>query len=326
VTTVLLEVVAPHTAGDPMSADKWLNCRLPDIQAALRERGYCVSLPVISRLLRAADYHLRANRKQLSGTQHPDRDTQFHHLQEQRTAHLEAVQPVISVDSKKKELIGDFKQAGRSWGIAPEVVNDHDFPQDALGRAVPYGIYDLIRNAGAVYVGQSADTPAFAVDNIAAWCAEMLPVYYPGATRLMIEADGGGSNGSRSRVWKAALQEQVADRFGLAVTVCHYPPGCSKWNWIEHRLFSEISKSWAGCPLRTWEHILRYLRDTRTSTGLTVTAQRNTRMYPLGVKISDDEMARLNIQTHTICPSWNYTIYPRGRVAAAPRAGEVILL
>jgi Rhodopirellula transposase DDE domain len=323
---VLLEIVAPHTAGDPMSTDKWLNCRLADIQAQLAERGYRVSLPVISRLLQAADYRLRANRKQLSGTSHPDRDTQFRHIQEQRAAHLGAAQPVISVDTKKKELIGNFKQAGRSWGVAPEAVNDHDFPQDALGRAVPYGIYDLMRNAGAVYVGQSADTPQFAVDNIAAWCAAMLPVYYPGATRLLIEADGGGSNGSRSRVWKAALQEQVADRFGLEVTVCHYPPGCSKWNWIEHRLFSEISKTWAGCPLRTWEHILRYIRETTTSTGLTVTAQHVTTVYPLGVKISDEVMASLHIQAHNICPMWNYTIYPQGAAAAVRPAGEFILL
>jgi hypothetical protein len=175
VIAVLLEIVAPHTAGDPMTSDKWLNCRLADIQVRLREQGYALSLPVIHRLLRTQDYRLRANRKQLSAA-HPDRDTQFRHIQAQRAAHLQAQQPVISVDTKKKELIGDFKQAGRAWGTAPEQVNDHDFPQDARGRAVPYGIYDLTRNAGAVYVGGSADTAQFAVDNIAAWCAESLPV------------------------------------------------------------------------------------------------------------------------------------------------------
>jgi hypothetical protein len=321
-----LDLVAPHTAGDPMTADKWLNCRLPDIQARLRDAGREVSLPVISRLLKAAHYRLRANRKQLSGAAHPDRDTQFRHIQDQRAAHLDAWQPVISVDTKKKELIGNFKQAGRAWGTAPELVNDHDFPQDALGRAVPYGIYDLTRNAGTVYVGDSADTPQFAVDNIAAWCAEVLPLCYPGVRRLLIEADGGGSNGSRSRVWKAALQEQVADRFGLEVTVCHYPPGCSKWNWIEHRLFSEISKTWAGCPLRSWEIMLSYLRQTTTRTGLTVTAHRVTTVYPHGVKISDAVMATLQIQAHSICPSWNYTLYPRGGTPANGPVGESILL
>ncbi len=309
-----------------MSNDKWLNCRLPDIQARLREQGYHLSLPVISRLLKAQHYRLRGNRKQLSGAAHPDRDTQFRYIQEQRTAHLEAAQPVISVDTKKKELIGDFKQAGRTWGTAPELVNDHDFPQDALGRAVPYGIYDLARNAGTVYVGSSADTAQFAVDNIAAWCSDILPVYYPTATRLLIEADGGGSNGSRSRGWKAALQEQVADRFGLEVTVCHYPPGCSKWNWIEHRLFSEISKTWAGCPLRTWELILSYIRETTTSTGLTVTAQRVSTVYPLGVKISDAVMASLNVMAHCVCPAWNYTISPRRAALPSRPVGELILL
>ncbi len=309
-----------------MSAEKWLNCRLPDIQTRLRAQGHSLRLPVISRLLKAHDYRLRGNRKQLCGATHPDRDRQFRHIQEQRATHLEGQQPVISVDTKKKELIGDFKQAGCTWGTAPEWVNDHDFPQDALGRAVPYGIYDLTRNAGSVYVGASADTAQFAVDNIAAWCADVLPQYYPGATRLLIAADGGGSNSSRSRVWKAKLQEQVADRFRLQVTVCHYPPGCSKWNWIEHRLFSEISKTGARCPLRSWELLLGYIRDTTTSTGLTVTAQRVTTVYPLGVKIRDEEMANLQITAHSVCPSWNYTIYPRAAALAPGPVGELILL
>ena len=294
-----------------MGSGKWLNCRLGDIQERLAERGTQISLPVISRLLRAHDYSLHVNSKQLSGPAPPQRDSQFRHIQAERAAHLAAQQPVISVDTKKKELIGNFKNDGRSWGKSPELVDVHDFKQDALGRAVPYGIYDLCRNHGTVYVGQSADTPSFAVANIAAWCETMLPLYYPHARRLLIEADGGGSNSSRSRVWKAQLQEQVADRFGLEVTVCHYPPGASKWNPVEHRLFSEISKTWAGCPLRSWEIMLGYLRDTSTKSGLTVSAHLVTKEYATGEKVSDEVMASLNLRAHEICPGWNYTIRPR---------------
>jgi len=309
---VLLAVVAPHTAGDPMSSQKWLNCRLRDVQTRLTEQGYSLSLPVISRLLRTHDYHLRANRKELDPRQHPDRDRQFRYIVAQRQAHLEAGHPVISVDTKKKELIGNFKNAGRSWGRAPEAVNVHDFPSDALGRAVPYGIYDVCRNVGSIYVGQSADTPRFAVDNIAAWCAEEMRWAYPQAGALLIEADGGGSNSARSRVWKALLQEQVADRFGLPVTVCHYPPGCSKWNLVEHRLFSEVSKTWAGCPLRSFELMLQYLCETTTETGLRVQAYHVTTVYEIGERVSDEVIGALNLEAHGTCPAWNYTIRPRG--------------
>ena len=308
-------VVQPHTAGDPMTTTKWLNCRLRDVQAALASRGHPVSLPVISRLLRAAGYRLRSNRKQVGERVDPQRDEQFRHIAAEQARHLAAGQPVISVDTKKKELIGNFKNPGRTWGQAAEVVNVHDFESAALGRAVPYGIYDLTRNAGTVYVGQSADTPQFAVDAIAAWCASELRLAYPAATALLIEADGGGSNSARSRVWRAALQEQVADRFGLEVTVCHYPPGASKWNPIEHRLFSEISKTWAGCPLRTFAIMLEYLRQTRTGTGLQVRAELVPTSYMKGVKVPDAAMKRLKLQVHATCPQWNYTIYPRPATA-----------
>ena len=294
-----------------MNDTKWLNCRLRAIQARLAARGHAVSLPVISRLLRAADYRLRGKHKQLAGPAHPDRDQQFGHIASERARHLDDRQPVISVDTKKKELIGAFKNPGQAWGATPELVNVHDFPGDAVGRAVPYGIYDALRNVGVVYVGQSADTPEFAVDAIAAWCADELPVAYPGATQLLIEADGGGSNSARSRVWKAHLQAQVADRFGLTVTVCHYPPGTSKWNPIEHRLFSAISKTWAGCPLRTFERLLEYLRATQTTTGLQVQAALLPQIYRTGVQIADAVMAGLHIQAHEVCPAWNYTIHPR---------------
>jgi hypothetical protein len=294
-----------------MGEGKWLNCRLRDIQQRLRELGHGVSLPVISRLLKAAGYRLRLNVKQHEGQAHPERDQQFRHIQQQREAHIQAGQPTISVDTKKKELVGNFKNAGQCWGQQPESVNIHDFPSEALGRAVPYGIYDTQHNIGTVYVGQSADTPAFAVDSLVAWCQHDMPVRFPGATQLFIEADGGGSNSSRSRVFKQYLQEKVADALGLTVTVCHYPPGTSKWNPIEHRLFSEISKTWAGCPLRSFDLVLDYIADTKTQTGLTVQAHLVTADYPTGVKVSDEIMAALTIQTHAVCPQWNYTIRPR---------------
>jgi Rhodopirellula transposase DDE domain len=294
-----------------MSDQKWLNCRLVDLQEQLDHAGHLVSKPVLSRILRAHDYSLRANVKQAAGKQHPDRDQQFGYIRTQRTTDHMAGQPVISVDTKKKELVGNFKNAGQIWCQTSEVVDAHDFPQDALGRAVPYGIYDLQANCGTVYLGQSADTPLFAVDNVARWCQTELQERYPHATQLLLEADSGGSNGARSRVWKWGLQDKVADRFGLTVTVCHYPPGTSKWNPIEHRLFSEVSKTWAGCPLRSFDLVLQYLRDTKTQTGLTVRAYLVPDVYRCGVTVRDTVMATLNIQAHEICPMWNYTIRPR---------------
>lgn len=290
---------------------KWLNCRLIDIQEHLDKQGHGVSLPVISRLLKKNDYSLKANAKQVEGKQHPDRDRQFEHIQNQRVRHQAEGQPVISVDTKKKELVGNFKNAGQIWCQAPEPVNVHDFPSAALGRAVPYGIYDRQHNHGTIYVGQSADTPTFAVDNITDWRRTELPRRFPHATHLMIEADSGGSNGYRSRVWKRDLQEKVADAFGLIVTVCHYPTGASKWNPIEHRLFSEISKTWAGCPLRSFDDVLHYIRGTKTQTGLTVQAHLVSETYKTGVKVPDQEMNALNLHSHDVCSQWNYTIYPR---------------
>ncbi len=309
-----------------MSEQKWLNCRLSDIRLKLKERGHAVSKPVISRLLREQGYSLRANRKQAAGKQHPERDQQFQHLQAQRAAHQAGGHPVISVDTKKKELVGNFKNAGQIWCEEAEEVDAHDFPQDALGRAVPYGIYDLQSNRGTVYVGQSADTPAFAVDNIAQWCASEMQERFPGATHLLIEADSGGSNSARSRVWKERLQVQVADRFGIDVTVCHYPTGASKWNPIEHRLFSEVSKTWAGCPLRSFEQVVGYIEETRTATGLQVRAHHVTRSYATGEKVSEKAMAGLRLEAHEVCPQWNYTIHPRRSAAPSPLNWELILL
>lgn len=296
-----------------MSGRKWLNCRLGDIQERLGKHR--VSKPVISRLLKARDYRLRANSKQIcSNAQDPERNLQFEHILEQGQQHEAAGEPGISADTKKKELIGNFQNAGQVWCQVAERVNAHDFKQDSLGRAVPYGIYDLQFNCGTVYLGRSADTPAFAVDNIANWCATERLERFPNSTRLMIEADGGGSNSAVSKAWKYHLQEKVADRFNLIVTVCHYPPGASKWNPIEHRLFSEISKTWAGCPLRTFGIAAQYIRETETQTGLTVRAHLIRKKYATGEKISDEMLATLNIIYHAVCPQWNYTIYPRCHV------------
>ena len=294
-----------------MSERKWLSCRLAALEEQLDAQGHGVSRPVISRLLHAHDYDLHLNMKEVEGTSPPDRDTQFRYIQEQRAQHLAAGHPCLSVDTKKKELIGNFKNAGQSWGTQAERVNVHDFPSEAEGRAVPYGIYDQQHKRGTVYVGQSADTPTFAVDNLVRWCETERPLHFPGTTELLIEADSGGSNSARSRVWKQLLQEKVSDRFGLTITVCHYPTGCSKWNPIEHRLFSEVSKTWAGCPLRSYALMLQYLNETKTETGLTVRARLVTEKYEPGIKVSDEVMNGLNLHYHEVCPQWNYTIRPR---------------
>ncbi len=302
-----------------MSSAKWLNCRLGDIQDELGTAHH-VSKPVISRLLKAKDYRLRSNRKQVdSNAQHPERDLQFKYIQNQRKEHVARQQPQLSVDTKKKELIGNFKNAGQVWCQKAVPVNTHDFKQDALGRAVPYGIYDQQFNLGTVCLGRSADTPAFAVDNIALWCATERLERFPHATAIMIEADCGGSNSARAHAWKWYLQEKVADRFGIAVTVCHYPTGTSKWNPIEHRLFSEISKTWAGCPLQSFEVAAEHIANTKTKTGLAVRVHHNENQYATGEKFTEEQLASLNIIRHDVCPQWNYTIYPR---PAQPTSSE----
>ena len=293
-----------------MSSRKWLNCRLIDIQERLGKHR--VSKPVLSRLLKAHAYRLRSNTKQICAKQDPERNLQFEHIQAQRQSHQEAGEPRISTDTKKKELIGNFLNSGHIWCQTAERVNAHDFKQDSLGRAVPYGVYDLQSNRGTVYLGRSADTPAFAVDNIATWCATERLARFPTSSRLLIETDCGGSNSAVSRAWKYHLQNKVSDRFGLIVTVCHYPTGASKWNPIEHRLFSEISKTWAGCPLRTFAIAAQYIRETKTQTGLIVRAHLIRKKYVTGEKISAEMMATVNITHHPVCPQWNYTIYPRG--------------
>jgi len=317
--TALQALVEPVTAGDPMSERKWVRASLRRLSRHLDEAGHPASPPTVRRLLADQGYRLHANTKQLeAGAAHPDRDQQFRYITDQRQTFSAAGLPLVSVDTKKKELIGRFKNSGRVWSQTAAVVNAHDFRQDAAGRAVPYGIYDLTHNRGTVYVGQSADTPRFAVEMVARWWADEGRVAFPEAGELLILADGGGSNSARSRVWKQQLQEQLCDRYRLAVTVCHYPTGCSKWNPVEHRLFGPISSNWAGHPLATWDTMVGYLRGTTTATGLTVRAALHPGTYQTGERVSDAELDALNLEHHAVCPAWNYTLRPRSAVSPAP--------
>jgi hypothetical protein len=304
-------LVEPETAGDPQSEQKWVRSSLHQLSRRLGELGHGASPPTVGRLLRDRDYSPRVNSKQEAGADHPDRGEQFRYLETQKQAYLSAGKPVISVDTKKKELIGNFANAGPAWGQGAERVNLHDFPQDALGRAVPYGIYDLRFNRGSVYVGESADTPRFAVAAIVTWWREEGQAAYPEAQELLVLADSGGSNGCQPRAWKGQLQEQLADELGLTVTVCHYPRGCSKWNPVEHRLFGPISINWAGQPLRTFERVVGLIRGTTTRGGLTVRAARLRGEYPTGESLSNAAMKELELERHATCPRWNYTIRPR---------------
>lgn len=310
-------MVEPETAGNPMTEQKWVRSSLRHLSRRLRTTGKNARAGTVGRLLRAAKYSLRANVKRDAGIQHPDRNSQFEYLSAQKQAFMADGQPVISVDTKKKELVGNFKNGGQAWCQEAEVVNIHDFPQDAIGRAVPYGLYDVTSNQGYVYVGESADTPAFAVTAIATWWATHGQVLYPEATRLLIMCDAGGSNGCRPRAWKQQVQEQLSDRFGLKVTVGHYPTGCSKWNPIEYRLFSPISLNWAATPLRTFETILACIRGTTTRAGLTVEATLMAGVFATGISVSHAEMKTLNVQVHATCPRWNYTFTPRSEQARA---------
>jgi hypothetical protein len=325
----LKDLVEPETAGDPQGEQKWVRSSLRHLSARLGEVGHAVSPPTVGRLLKGMEYALHVNaKKREAGSAHPDREAQFAHIDEQRQAFEQAGWPIISVDTKKKELIGDFKNAGQAWTPVPEAVNVHDFLNDALGRAVPYGIYDVTHNRGTVVVGQSADTPKFAVDAIAHWWDTAGAVSFPHVDQVLILADGGGSNGARPRLWKHQLQEHLCDRRGLTITVCHYPTGCSKWNPIEHRLFSQISTNWAGKPLRTWDTLLGYVRQTTTTTGLNVTAVLQGGIYATGQRVTDREMATLNLERHAVCPHWNYTLRPRKDDArdtnATPSSPEVV--
>jgi hypothetical protein len=306
--------VEPETAGDPMSKRKWRRSSLRHLSEQLGEK---VSHTTIGRLLGELDYSLKVNVKRLTGAPHPDRDEQFGYIEQQKRAFLQAGLPVISVDTKKKELIGHFKNPGRRWCHTADAVNEHDFQQDAVGKAVPYGVYDLAHNRGYLYVGQSADTPQFAVAMIAAWWRTFGRLDFPAADKVLILCDAGGSNGYRPRLWKQQLQEQLAEQLGLEVTVCHYPTGASKWNPIEHRVFGPISLNWAGHPLCTFETMRALIRGTVTETGLKVEAFLVDQVYATGLKVADAVMETLNLDRHAVCPNWNYTIRPRA-IGTAP--------
>lgn len=277
----------------------------------LVEQGYAVCPTTTARLLRALGYSPKVNVQRFCGPPHPQRDEQFAYLSKQQASFWLMGDPIISVDAKKKELIGNFANAGPRWCTDADEVLCHDFPDQALCRATPYGIYDVRLNRGHVCVATSADTSAFAVDAIRGWWTRAGHRQYPHARDLLILADSGGSNGCRRRLWKHALQVELADRYGLSITVCHYPRGASKWNPIEHRLFGPISGNWAGVPLRSLDVLLSCLRGTRTTTGLRVRAWLNPHTYSHGVKVSDQQMQRLRLNYHSICPQWNYTIEPR---------------
>jgi len=281
------------------------------ITHCLQERlGIRVSATTIRRLLTQLDYSLKGNSKTLSAGSHPDRDKQFGIIEHLRGQFSAARDPVISVDTKKKELIGLFKNSGRVWCRKAKKVKDHDFRSEASGRAAPYGIYDVGLNAGVIVVGKSADTPEFAVNAIATWWQRHGRRQYPSSKRVLVLADSGGSNGARPRAFKKFLQERIADEYGLEITVSHYPTGASKWNPVEHRMFSEVSKNWAGHPLESFETLLNFVRNTKTDTGLRVEAYLDEREYEKGIKVSDKEFKSLNITKNDELSNWNYTIKP----------------
>jgi len=307
----LLALVDPSERGDPMSPLRWTCKSLSQLAAALAAKGHRVGRTVVGELLHQQKFSLQANRKTREGDSHPDRDAQFVHINDTVAAALAAGEPVISVDTKKKELVGDFKNAGREWRPAgqPQDVRVHDFLIKELGRAVPYGVYDLADDAGWVSVGMDHDTSAFAVQSIRRWWAEVGRPRYPGATRLVITADGGGSNGSRVRLWKRELQ-RLANELGLDIVVHHLPPGTSKWNKIEHRLFSFITMNWKAQPLISYRVIVDLISATTTKTGLTVRCELDRNAYPKGIVVSDREIAEINITRDAFHGEWNYTISP----------------
>jgi transposase len=305
-------LVEPTTRGDPVSPLRWTCKSLRNLAAALVEKGHKISYPVVGRLLHEMGYSLQGNRKTKEGGDHPDRDAQFGFINTKVSEALSANQPVISVDTKKKELVGDFKNGGKEYRPKgrPEEVRVHDFLIKELGRAIPYGVYDLAANAGWVSVGIDHDTAAFAVNSIRSWWHKMGQARYPRASRLVITADGGGSNGSRLRLWKRELQA-FADELGIDIEVHHLPPGTSKWNKIEHRLFSFISQNWRAKPLVSYQTIVQLIAATKTKTGLAVQCELDTRTYPSGTVVSDADMDALNLSRHQFHGHWNYTISPR---------------
>jgi biotin operon repressor/transposase len=320
----LLALVEPQERGDPMSPLRWTVKSTRMLAAELTAQGHKVSADTVGDLLREEGFSLQGNAKTIEGRRHPDRDAQFRYIGEQVTAHQASADPVVSVDTKKKELVGEFKNGGREWRPKgePAATRTHDFPGDSAGKAIPYGVYDVTANAGWVNVGTDHDTAAFAVESIRRWWQAAGQTDYPQARRLLITADAGGSNGYRTRAWKAGLAALAAET-RLEITCCHFPPGTSKWNKVEHRLFSAITMNWRGRPLTSHEVIVNTIAATTTRTGLTVRAGLDTSTYPTGVKISDAQMAVLPITRHDWHGDWNYTLRPQaatrpGRPGASP--------
>ncbi len=306
------KLIEPHSSGDPMSPLRWVNKSLRILSAQMNEQGHKTSRTLIARLLKDLGYTLQSNRKSKeASSQDPDRNTQFEYISEKAKTFQQNNQPVISVDTKKKELVGDFKNNGRAYRpkAEPEHVRVHDFIIPELGRAIPYGVYDVSKNEGWVNVGIDHDTAEFAVETIRKWWVKMGKGKYPGANELFITADGGGSNGSRSRLWKMELQK-LSSETGLTIHVSHLPPGTSKWNKIEHRMFSYISMNWRGKPLISYQVIVNLIAATKTAAGLKIKAALDKRKYPAGIKISDDDYENINIKENKFKGNWNYVIKP----------------
>jgi len=310
--SILEGLVEPLARGDPESPLRWTSKSTRTLAAELAAQDHSISHEKVAQLLRQMDYSLQGNRKTEEGDDHPDRDAQFQHINEAVSKALARHQPVVSVDTKKKELIGNYENTGRQWRTSknPEKVNGHDFPGPDVARAYPYGIYDIGRNTGFVNIGIDHDTGAFAVASVRGWWRSEGKRLYPKARMLLITADGGGSNGYRLRQWKVELQK-LADFIGVPITVCHFPPGTSKWNKVEHRLFSFISSNWRGEPLRDYETIVNLIAGTTTVKGLKVTCRLDRRKYPVGRKISDEELATVNLTPHEFHGEWNYSIRPK---------------
>src|SRR5271168_1096302 len=306
-------LLEPATMGDPMRALRWVSKSHAKLAAALREMGHRIGKSSIPKLLGLLNYRRQVNRKTLEGSRNPDRDAQFEHINAAVVVAQAAGQPVVSIDTKKKELVGDYKNAGIDYRPegCPDKVKVHDFVDPELGKVIPYGVYDITANAGCVSLGIDNDTAQFSVNSIRRWLDIMGRERYPATDALMITADGGGSNGSRVKLFKLELQK-LADETGLILQVCHYPPGTSKWNKIEHRLFCHITQTWRGTPLTSRLAVVELIASTTTKTGLIVRCELDSRSYPKGIKVSDDEMASINIKGDTFHPEWNYTISPRG--------------
>lgn len=305
-----IEAILDETsAGDPMSRLKWTCKSTRTIAEILRKKGFNISRMGVARILKNQDYSLQANKKMLSGKDHPNRDAQFKHINRLVSSFSKTNDPIISVDTKKKELVGNFKNNGQIWTKSAIEVFDHDFSSYASGKAIPYGTYDVSRNEGFVNIGTSSDTSEFAVNSIWQWWRHFGRKNYPTAQRLFICADGGGSNGSRTRAWKFFLQE-LANRIGIPISVSHYPPGTSKWNKIEHRMFSFISMNWKGKPLENYEAVVKLISATTTKSGLKVKAKLDKKEYKKNIKITDDNFEKINLKFNNKFPKWNYTILP----------------